>query len=111
MVRLSVTFATVCIIFNFSISLAGTAVYVFCALALTTAGPSGNSDMTFTIDGQVVGNFVRPAPNLPGYEPNFLVYSNDLLPPGPHVMGIINGRVNGTKSLIIIDRIVYTYVP
>ncbi|KAF9463808.1 hypothetical protein BDZ94DRAFT_1308514 [Collybia nuda] len=87
----------------------GTAVYVYCVLALTTSGPSGNSDMTFVIDNKVVGNFVKPAPNSPGYQYNALVYSNELLPPGPHELRIVNGRINGTKSLIIIDRIVYTF--
>jgi hypothetical protein len=83
---------------------------VFCALALTAAGPSGNSDITFSIDGQVAGSFSRPAPNLPGYEYNVLVYSNPSLQPGPHELNIINGKVNGTKSLIILDRVVYSWV-
>ncbi|KAF9463806.1 hypothetical protein BDZ94DRAFT_1163261 [Collybia nuda] len=88
----------------------GTAVYVLCALALTRSSPFGNSDMSFFIDNQLVGNFSRPAPNLPGYEYNIPVYSNKTLPPGLHELLIVNGRVNGTKSLIIIDQIVYSYV-
>ncbi|KAF9463800.1 hypothetical protein BDZ94DRAFT_590542 [Collybia nuda] len=89
----------------------GTAIYVYCALALTTSSPSGNSDMSFFIDGKPVGNFVRPAPNALGYEYNFLVYSNEVLPPNVHELSIINGRAGGSKALIIIiDRIVYSYV-
>lgn len=34
---------------------AGTAVYVFCVLARTRLSPTGNSDMSFFIDGELVG--------------------------------------------------------
>ncbi|KAF8898337.1 hypothetical protein BD779DRAFT_1467 [Infundibulicybe gibba] len=88
----------------------GTAVYVFCALARTTDGPAGNSDMSFFIDGEFVGTFAKPPPaNSSGFDYNVLVYSNTSISPRRHQLTIQNGHVNGPKSLIILDSIVYTY--
>ncbi|KAF5377227.1 hypothetical protein D9615_006346 [Tricholomella constricta] len=86
----------------------GTAVYVVCILARTTSGPTGNSDMTFLIDGDIVGTFVKPAPGTTGFDYNVTVYSNTSLAPGTHTITVQNGHVNGPKSLVILDRIVYT---
>ncbi|PFH54739.1 hypothetical protein AMATHDRAFT_281 [Amanita thiersii Skay4041] len=87
----------------------GTAVYVFCALARTTTSPTGDSDMTFVIDGQVVGTFQKRAPGIPGFDYNVTVYANTTLSPAVHTLEIQNGHVDGYKSLLILDAIVYTY--
>lgn len=94
---------------NATIELTGSAVYVYCALARTAVSPTGNSDMTFWIDGSKVGEFVRTAPGLPGYEHNVLVYRNTSIPDGKHTFMIQNGRVDGPVALMMLDRIVYTY--
>jgi hypothetical protein len=86
----------------------GTAVYVQCVLARTINSPSGNSDMSFFIDGSLVGTFVRPAPGTTGYDYDQTVYFNTTLSPGSHTIRIQNGHVDGRKSLLILDRIIYT---
>lgn len=93
---------------NIPLLFTGTAVYVFCTLALTTASPDGDSDMTFYIDGSIVGTFVHSAPGTSGYEYNVSVYSNTSLSPGFHNLVLQNGHTNGEKSLMIFDYITYT---
>lgn len=92
-----------------TVTFTGSAIYVFCAIAKTTRGPFGNSDMTFFIDNDQVGNFYRPAPGTPGYDYNVLVYKNESIPNGEHAFTLRNGRVDGIQSLVLLDRIVYTY--
>ncbi|KAF8061019.1 hypothetical protein FPV67DRAFT_1512485 [Lyophyllum atratum] len=91
-----------------SVTFNGTAVYVICILARTTATPFGDSNMTFVIDGNVADTFVKPAPGTTGFDYNVTVYSNPSLEPGTHTITIQNGHVNGPKSIMIIDRIIYT---
>lgn len=101
---------------------------VYCILALSTSRPkcehssfrvlfligiygiySGHSDMTFFLDNAVVGSFERPPPGQPDqYAYNVMVFSRDSLPPGPHNLTIQNGHVDGEKSLLILDYIVYS---
>ncbi|TFK34068.1 hypothetical protein BDQ12DRAFT_700569 [Crucibulum laeve] len=88
----------------------GTAVYVSCAIARTTSSPHGFSDMSFFIDGNLVGTFVKTPPGLPGYDFNFTVYSNTSLPPGRHELTIQNSHINGSSSLILLDSITYSSV-
>lgn len=66
--------------------------------------------MSFLIDGELVGTFVKQPPGTQGYDYNVSVYSNTSLTPGNHQITIQNGHANGPKSLIILDSIVYTYV-
>ena len=88
--------------------LPGSAIYVICALALTTSSPAGNSDMSFYIDQQLVGTFAQSAPGTSGYQYNVTVYANSALTYGTHTFTIQNGHVNGPKSLVLLDRIIYT---
>lgn len=88
----------------------GTAVYVNCVLARTLSGPTGFSDMSFFIDGELVGAFLKAAPGVDGYDYNVTVYSNTSLSAGLHTLIIQNGHINGNKSLLILDSVVYTYV-
>ncbi|GAW08344.1 hypothetical protein LENED_010400 [Lentinula edodes] len=94
-----------------SIAFNGIAVYVFCALAESSTSPDGNSDMDFYIDGFRNGGFVKTAPgNNNTYNYSVAVFASDPLTPGIHNLTIQNGHVNGTKSLILLDKIVYTTV-
>ncbi|KAF9008314.1 hypothetical protein BDQ17DRAFT_1237124 [Cyathus striatus] len=91
----------------------GTAIYVFCALALSTSSPTGYSNMTFYIDGELVGQFEKIPPGIQGkYLYNKTVYSNTNLPPGQHAFTLQNGQPGnaGNKSLTLFDYLVYSYV-
>ncbi|KAJ3859990.1 hypothetical protein EV359DRAFT_85796 [Lentinula novae-zelandiae] len=89
----------------------GIAVYVFCALAESSTSPDGDSDMDFYIDGFLNANFTKTAPgNNNTYDYSVAVFASDPLTPGNHNLTIRNGHVNGTKSLILLDKIVYTTV-
>ncbi|KAJ3825275.1 hypothetical protein F5878DRAFT_517111, partial [Lentinula raphanica] len=94
---------TASIVFN------GTAVYVYCALAESSSAPAGNSDMSFYIDGSLKGIFVKAAlGNDNVYDYSVPVFSIDSLPLGEHNFTLQNGHVNGTKSLVLLDEIIYT---
>ncbi|KAJ7585677.1 hypothetical protein C8J56DRAFT_788566 [Mycena floridula] len=87
----------------------GTAVYVYCILALSQASPTGRSDMTFIVDNQVVGTFVNePQPGQSGFLYNVLVYANNSLADSRHILTIQNGHTDGEKSLILLDYIIYS---
>lgn len=64
--------------------------------------------MTFLIDGKVAGTFSRPSLGPAGYEYNVTVFSKTNLLPGEHNLTIQNGHINGTRSLILLDAILYT---
>ncbi|KAK7468602.1 hypothetical protein VKT23_003106 [Stygiomarasmius scandens] len=96
-------------VLNASTIFNGTSVYVFCALSRPKASPSGNSDMTFYIDGQLVGTFSKLAPGGDGFDYNVPVYVNESLSPGFHKLVLQNGHVNGPSSLVILDRMVYSF--
>ena len=88
--------------------LIGTAIYVFCIIAHTFTSPDGNSDMTFLIDGQPVGSFSQSPTGAPNYDFGVPVYSNNSLPAGNHLFTLQNGHVNGLKSLVLLDYIIYS---
>jgi hypothetical protein len=87
----------------------GTVIYVYCALARPQDSSfATRSDMTFYIDGNVVGTFQQQPPGGDGFDYDTLVYMNTLLPPGDHEFVLQNGRADGPASLVLLDRIVYT---
>ncbi|KAL4261057.1 VWFA domain-containing protein [Pleurotus pulmonarius] len=86
----------------------GTAVYVLCAIAQFGWSHRTDSNMTFLIDGKVAGTFSRPSLGPAGYEYNVTVFSKTNLLPGEHNLTIQNGHINGTRSLILLDAILYT---
>ncbi|KAF8987749.1 hypothetical protein BDQ17DRAFT_1199528, partial [Cyathus striatus] len=97
---------------NFTFSFNGTAIYVFCAIALSTTSPDGYSNMTFYIDNELVGQFERVPPGTQGaYLYNVSVYSNTSLPAGEHTFMLQNGQFGngGNKSLTLFDYLVYSY--
>ncbi|KAJ7124784.1 hypothetical protein C8R43DRAFT_34309 [Mycena crocata] len=88
-----------------SVSFNGSAVYVFCALARANIG---NSDMTFYLDGVVVGAFAKPAIGSAGFDYAAPVYANVNIPPGLHTLTVQNGHQNGPNSLMVLDSIVFS---
>ncbi|KAE9397619.1 hypothetical protein BT96DRAFT_1020641 [Gymnopus androsaceus JB14] len=87
----------------------GTAMYVFCALAESSTGSDGDSDMSFYIDGDLKGTFLKIATgNVGVYDYNVPVFAIDSLTPEEHNFTLQGGHVNGFKSLVLLDRMVYT---
>ncbi len=71
-----------------------------------------NTDMTFTLNDTVVGNFEQAATHAGStivYNYNTPVYFNESLPSGTHNITVIGGLA-GKESVILLDRIIYTYV-
>ncbi|OJT13238.1 hypothetical protein TRAPUB_10257 [Trametes pubescens] len=87
----------------------GTAVYVFCITTRSNVSPDGNSDMSFFIDGELVGEFIQPPNGSTAYEYNVPVYVNKSLPAGSHTIAIVNGQPGANKSLVLLDYIVYSH--
>ncbi|KAI0638986.1 hypothetical protein C8Q77DRAFT_1045880 [Trametes polyzona] len=87
----------------------GVAVYVFCVVTRSLSSPTGTSDMSFYIDGELVGRFIQIANGDATYHYNVPVYVNESLPDGPHTIAIVNGQRGSDKSLVLLDYIVYTH--
>ncbi|KAJ7770924.1 hypothetical protein DFH07DRAFT_259786 [Mycena maculata] len=92
-----------------SVSFNGSAVYVFCSLSNSAVAPDGDSDMTFFIDGVVVGTFTRRADGGAGFDYGVPVFAHTVTP-GQHTLTLQNGHQNGYQSLTILDSIVYSSV-
>ncbi|TBU46568.1 hypothetical protein BD309DRAFT_840655, partial [Dichomitus squalens] len=91
-----------------AVSFEGVAVYVFCVVTHSFTSPVGNSDMSFFLDGNLVGTFQQPPNGNATYEYNVPVYVNESLPPGQHTIVVVNGELGGNTSLTLLDYIVYT---
>jgi hypothetical protein len=65
-----------------------------------------HSDMSFFIDSIPAGVFASPLPNTLQY--GALVFVNESLTPGNHTLVIQNGRLGGSRSLMMLDYIVYS---
>ncbi|KAH6912767.1 hypothetical protein BKA70DRAFT_1559236 [Coprinopsis sp. MPI-PUGE-AT-0042] len=88
----------------------GTGIYVYCALARSDdPGFATRSDMTFYIDGQEMGTFRQGPLRGDGFDYDALVYENTALAPRDHEFVLQNGRPDAQDSLVLLDRIVYTY--
>ena len=86
----------------------GTAVYVICVITLSDVNPDGNTDMVFLLDGVQVGTLEQPPTNDTTYFYNQTVFSQTGLDSGTtHTIRIEVGH-NDTRSLILLDRIIYT---
>ncbi|OSC99534.1 hypothetical protein PYCCODRAFT_1479861 [Trametes coccinea BRFM310] len=89
-------------------SFTGTAVYVYNLIANTVPSVSTETNLSFSIDGTCMGQHTHiPNP----YQPKILykvsVFSHTQLANQTHFIEI---RASGSKaSLILFDRIVYTY--
>ncbi|KAG9224295.1 hypothetical protein CCMSSC00406_0004794 [Pleurotus cornucopiae] len=91
-----------------SVSFTGTAVYVLCALSHSKARPFGSSNMTFFIDDRLAGNFTQEAPGAAGFDYNVAVFVQTNLPSTEHNLTIQNGYVDGPRTLMLLDAIIYT---
>ncbi len=63
--------------------------------------------MLFKIDGVEVGTFIQPPNGNPQYNYSVPVYVNESLPQGFHTVTLESGHL-GQKSLVLLDRVVYT---
>ncbi|KIK69546.1 hypothetical protein GYMLUDRAFT_509850 [Collybiopsis luxurians FD-317 M1] len=89
----------------------GTAVYVFGALAQSTAAVPVAYDMGFYIDNRLRYTFSQSGENLnSSYEYNICLFAISDLALGDHTLVLQNGQPNATESLVLLDYIVYTYV-
>ena len=83
----------------------GSAVCVYCII-----GPFWDTDLTFYLDDGRAGTFALAANTTRAYEYNTLVYSTASLRSQEHALTILSGTGGGNSTLILLDRIVYTYV-
>lgn len=65
--------------------------------------------MTFFLDGEQVGDLEQPPTGNNTYLYNQIVLSHTGLSDGSHTIQIDSGH-NGTKALLLLDKIVYTCV-
>ena len=84
---------------------AGSAVYVYCIIA-----PFWPTNLTFHLDGESAGTFALAANTSRAYEYGVLVYASAALPLREHTLTIQSGGGDGNDTLVLLDRIVYTYV-
>ncbi|KAL7285155.1 hypothetical protein ACG7TL_000247 [Trametes sanguinea] len=89
-------------------SFTGTAVYVYNLIANTVPSVSTETNLSFSIDGTYMGQYIHiPDPYQPKIIYNVSVFSHTRLANQTHFIEI---RASGSKaSLILFDRIVYTY--
>jgi len=96
-----------------SVSFTGTAVYVMSILVSVApaefASNLSSSPLTFQINGTNMGTFsnTTSAGSGMGFSYNIPVFVQERLPPGRHNLTIMNGG-GSSKSLLLLDRIIYT---
>jgi hypothetical protein len=66
------------------------------------------SDMTFLIDSIPVGTFNRSSFSSNVFQYNALVFAHESLPLSNHTLIIQNGQLGGSKSVVMLDYIVYS---
>ena len=83
----------------------GTAVYVYNVLSNTLpGGVSSHTNLSFSIDGETVGQFSHVSDSSSNFLYNQLVYSNTSLSNTTHTL-VVNA---GLGSLVIFDYLIYT---
>ena len=82
----------------------GSAVYVFNILPNTLPATTTLANISFSIDGEHVGNFTRSPKSGTAILYNQLVYQNTTLNYGPHILAM----TPSSDSLIIFDYLLYT---
>jgi hypothetical protein len=70
--------------------------------------PSVYSDMRFLIDSLPAGTFTRSSFSYDAFRYNTLVFAVESLSEGNHTLVIQNGELGGTKSLVMLDYIIYS---
>ena len=81
---------------------------MFCILSNSLENPTGNSDLTFFIDGQSVDQFHFTPSGDQSYEYDVPVFSSGSMLPGFHTVQVQNGLAGGRQSLILLDYIMYS---
>jgi len=66
--------------------------------------------MSFYIDDVLVGTLVKYGDSPDPYEYEVPVYVNKTLPSGQHKFTLANGHKDGTESLVLLDKIIYSCV-
>jgi len=96
-------------ILSLSFAFNGSALYIYCIVPQQTTFPGGGSDMSFYIDGQIMGTYTNLANGTSAFGYNVLVFQNESIPAGIHTFQLNNGYVGGPTSLVIFDKLVYSY--
>lgn len=91
-----------------NLAVLGSAIYVYCILPHSFDLPDSNADMTFIIDGQVVGTFMLHPSGASDYDYDVPVYVNSSIPAGVHSFALQSGHVGGARSLVLLDYIVFS---
>ena len=89
----------------------GTAVYVYNIVANTIPDNPNvvhGSNMTFSIDGALVGTFVHIPSSSTAYEYNYTVFSSSNLPNTEHTV-VVQTTGDSVSSLILFDYAIYTF--
>ena len=89
-----------------TVSFSGSAVYVFNIVPNKLSGTVTNTDISFTIDNEYVGSFIRHADNTSDILYNHPVYSNTTLQDDVHTLVMSAGGTG--QSLILFDYLIYT---
>lgn len=92
-----------------SVSFNGSAVYVFCVIAVQAQDFDANMELTFMLDDEVVGVFdLFPPDGADAFSYDVPVYSNASVPAGMHNLTLVNGQSGGIQSLVLLDYIIYS---
>lgn len=89
----------------------GSALYVFGIIPQNNPNPDSGAEYSFSIDGELVGQFSHDSASPPGSAPflyNQILYFNDSIPSGKHTFILTNGQSRGNPSLILFDYLIYS---
>ncbi|TDL24135.1 hypothetical protein BD410DRAFT_109396 [Rickenella mellea] len=89
------------------ISYNGSAIYVYGILANHIPSTTTATNLTFTLDGAVVGTFVHVPDNSSNFVYNVPFYANSSVPLGEHTLHIESNAVT-QSALVLFDYAVYT---
>ncbi|KAI5117138.1 hypothetical protein M0805_008257 [Coniferiporia weirii] len=94
---------------TFSVGFTGMAVYAFFIVPDTIPNPGITilANMSITLDGEFVGNFVRSPTNQTDFLYNFTGYVNESLADAAHQISF-SANAQVSSSLILFDYLVYT---
>lgn len=64
--------------------------------------------MTFFIDGDIAGTYSWTPTGATNYDYNVPVYANNSVQPGIHSFTLQNGHIGGSRSLALLDYVIYS---
>ncbi|KAI0697161.1 hypothetical protein BC835DRAFT_1270856 [Cytidiella melzeri] len=91
----------------------GTAIYVFFTVPDLLNSPGlvpFTTNLTFTLDGEMVGQYSHQPEGTTDYLYNVPCYTNDSLSPGSHFLDVSVEPYNGSPSFALFDYLIYTCV-